>query len=1002
MGTQKLLPLLMVVAVIAAGSFWWIASREEAVAREAQALPSEARAPSAPTRSADLARPEFQAEESSQPVPAREVVEAAPEVEAPVIREKVSGSRAPRVVRGRVLDREGNPIPGAKIYASDQFAGAIDFDGESSVPWLRRSQAESAEDGTFELEGPKRDTFRVAVRKSGYAPFDRAEIPVPPENDVQLEPFVLAQGAILRGRVVGPGGNGIGGAELSVLSEERGINMIMGDGELPNTVAADGQGYFTIDQLACGPYRILVRSEEHPPRIFEGTADTPGEEISGLRFELEAGEVIAGRVTGIPRALDEDLVVQARKANETGGFALLDFLNTRSVAVEDGSFELRGMEVGARYDLQLRRESDEPNDFFGGSSRSGRVRVESGDRNVLLEYQPEATVAFQVMDSKTREPITELEVHAGIEWPRPVMEGGRPQRSFPDGQVLVGDLRPDSETDRIQIEVRSTGYRTYERSDIAAAAGEDIDLGVIYLDPVPVVRVTVVDGKTGEPVEGARVQLVKEEDSNGFEFRHSISIGTDEDEGSVFEADGSARTDSEGRAELTSLEGERCTLQVRSPDYAPFDRPGIYMTPGEIIEQEVELTPGGFVHVTVLDPDGAPVGGARVAHRPPQKGQTGVMVLGGGFGASGEVTSSDGIARFRNLEAGSHSFKLEEGEAGSVFFAGGTMELRGEDVGAEQEGWSEVAVVEGETSTLTLTTSPRGSLEGQVREGGVILTGANLQLKEDKPQEMAFHLPGMSSSPESRSDGEGRYRFDQVKEGRYVLTVSHSTRAMPVDFEVSVEEGENVFDLNLAVAVIEGQVLDSEGQPIPGVRVQAERAQAEGGGPRTRTIMMISTGSDTVVQMGGGPATETTYTDGEGRYTLRGVQPDVELVVKGEGEDVQPGQSDRVRVAPDEVKRNVDFVLEAGGSILVEAIKADGAPASFQMVRANYEGEDDSVEPKFGFVQTGSTTLTGLRPGPWRVNVSAAGPGGDEANGPPDQVIDVIAGEEAPATFTVD
>jgi hypothetical protein len=147
---------------------------------------------------------------------------------------------------------------------------------------------------------------------------------------------------------------------------------------------------------------------------------------------------------------------------------------------------------------------------------------------------------------------------------------------------------------------------------------------------------------------------------------------------------------------------------------------------------------------------------------------------------------------------------------------------------------------------------------------------------------------------------------------------------------------------------------------------------------------------------------ERTYSDSEGRYTLRGVTSDVELSIKAEGDAVQPGESAVVTVGPDEVRTDVDIVLQPAGAILVEAKLPDGSPARMQIVQASFAGETDTpVEPKFSFLQQGSTELKGLKPGRWRVNVRSAqgGPGGAAGE---DQEIEVEPGATATATFEVE
>jgi hypothetical protein len=323
----------------------------------------------------------------------------------------------------------------------------------------------------------------------------------------------------------------------------------------------------------------------------------------------------------------------------------------------------------------------------------------------------------------------------------------------------------------------------------------------------------------------------------------------------------------------------------------------------------------------------------------------------------------------------------------------------------DDDTWTQVNVVEGERSEVLLRAAPRAVLAGRVREAGKVLPGATLRLEKDSAREAGpgFVLPGMSRGPEARSDGEGRYRVDDVQTGRYTLTVEHPTRRMPTELEVELREGENTFDVDLPLSIVSGRIVDDEGKGLAGVRVWPERAEPEGGRRmQMRMVMVDDSGGAGVFDSG--QFGERALTDAEGRYTLRGVATDVDLVVRAEGDEVQPGRSGSVRVAPDETRADVDIALSAAGSILVEARLSDGAPARFQLVQAEFLGTDEPrPEPKFSFLQEGSTVLRGLKPGRWRVNVRSAqsGPPGSGESGQ-DQEIEVRPREEARASFEVE
>jgi hypothetical protein len=278
----------------------------------------------------------------------------------------------------------------------------------------------------------------------------------------------------------------------------------------------------------------------------------------------------------------------------------------------------------------------------------------------------------------------------------------------------------------------------------------------------------------------------------------------------------------------------------------------------------------------------------------------------------------------------------------------------------------------------------------------------SLSEKKEGAARRGMMMPFGGGGKRSKSDGDGRYALDDIKAGTYTLKVEHPTRRMAQEFDLDIAAGENSFDVDLSLSVIEGRITDLDGKPIPGLEVSAERAVQEEGGGQFFAIRMEMSNDDTVISTSGDLGGESTTTDADGRYRLRGVTPDVELVVKATGDRIQPAQSEPLTVAPDQVKNNVDFSAAAGGAVAVEATLADGAPARFCMVRATYQGTADDVEPKFTFMESGSVRLTGLRPGPWTVNVQKAGPGRLDGDEGIDHEVEVLAGQTVEASIRLD
>jgi protocatechuate 3,4-dioxygenase beta subunit len=1000
MGNRLTLPLLLLAALLAGGAFFWMTGSDR---RASPAVRGDERAAAPAERAPDtLVAPAIVPSATSAPqVPAR--VELA-EKEAPKSAAKPKSADEVSV-SGRVIDRFGTPIAGARVTAAADTGFPMDLEIERDFPWLKRQRTQTDAEGRFRFERVEPGSLKVAVRSPGFAPHEQRGVLVP-KADTELEPLVLARGAVLSGVVVDPEGRGVAGARLVRDEIENGAGMFFVGAREPSAVTgADGR--FRIDELACGAWRFIVQSEEHPDLVVEGVAEEPGVEQGGLRWQLAPGATIAGTVTGVPSGERDELEVHALRGS--GGDEFLGLGAARVAKVEaSGAFLLRGLEVGQRYGLQARRAQQDDERGFWERSRSNSVQARAGDSGVVLAYQPEAALLFTVFDAKTRAPLEAFQVESGIDWPVPLTdEGGRPRKLFPGGAVRVGGLRPSSDQERVQLNVRATGYEDYERADIAVRAGQELDLGSIFLEPVPVVRVQVTDRKTHAPIVGANVRVQKQQ-GDAMNVRRTISIGDDEGVETLDFGEGrSATTDEHGWAEVTSYEGETVEISARAKGYAPGKLEGVFLPRGERLEQALALSQGGEVLVQVLDAQGLPLAGARVEHRSESDGpQGGVFVLGGHGHGQGEVTDTAGQVLFTNLAAGLHSFRLGEKDSGGPMFATrDTVVVHGMDSGDEEEGWSQLQVGEGARAELTLRAAPRAVLTGRVREAGKVLAGATVRLAKERPAgaPRAPMMPGMGGGGlEAKSDGEGRYRIDDVKEDRYTLTVEHPTRRMPQEFALTLREGENTFDVDLALSIVSGQVRDGNGKPLAGVRVWPER-QAGDGAPamRFRMVMIDDGGGGGVVDSG--QFGERAVTDAEGRYTLRGVTSDVDLVVQAEGDTVQPGKSEVVRLAPNEVKEGIDLELEAAGSILVEAKLSDGAPARFQLVQAEYLGESDPpLQPKFGFLQQGSTELNGLKPGRWKVSVRSAQGGPQGENAGQDQEIEVKPLEKATATFEVE
>lgn len=1001
--------LLVVVTVVCLGGLGWFLFRTGDAAGEHGGVERVAPAGANPgsATEAELSAGAGAGDAAAVPAALR-AQQAAPDSDAAAKKPTASDRSGTKVV-GRVVDEGGRPLAGAEVQVinamAEEFFGRLRESGTAP----RRVTTDGA--GHFEWIGAKPGANTVTVRADGFAPFEKqAQIPIDALHDVG--DLRVALGSVLSGQVVDDTGRGVGGAALFLVENDFELAFptpeLLGGGALVKT---QPDGSFRIGSFACGPWKIRVHSEDHPDRVFEGNADRPGFEQSGLRFELAAGTTIEGVALGVPADQLAKVKVRAQSLDERGAMGFGIGLRSREAEVgPDGRFRLRGLSADQRWQLQLRgAPASGGMEFFRQRARSTAVRASSGDRGVQLRWQQDSGITLQVVDAKTRKPLEQFEVTAGQGWRIEPLRGadGKPQKHFPEGRVRVGDLYPSADGGGAQVEVRAPGYTDWKLASIELRAETDIDLGVIELDPTPTLVVTVLDAATQAPVADARVSLrPARKASNDHEVRMSISIGGDGDDVEI--DDGSetrrARTDDKGVATLSSFPGQTCTLRIESEGRAPYERDDLQLPEDARHDETVRLSAGGSVAIHVTDTAGRPIGGLRLEHR--RSSERGPPMPFGGRPDAALVTNSAGMAYASNLEAGKHRFRVAEPGAGGMRVGRASFSLAGmgDDDGG---GWSEVDVVEGQQSTLELQTAARASLAGTIREAGLALAGATLNLEEARDEDAmearfgrGMRLGGMGGG-DARTSGQGEYLIEGRKPGKYRLVVEHALRAMPESFPIELREGENRLDVDLLLTTIEGRITDPQGKPIAGVKMSAEEAQEESGGTRMMFAFALDDGGGETVTIGDGSAAPPSTTDADGHYVLRGVAAGKPLVVRAETKDWQPGRSERVEVAPGENKKGVDFTLERGGKLEIEALDAADKPVRMALVTATPQG---GGEPKTGVIGTaGVCTLSGLKPGSYSVTVRRMGPPNGGSGGAPDAQTGVVAaGESTQLSFRFD
>jgi RNA polymerase sigma factor (sigma-70 family) len=298
-------------------------------------------------------------------------------------------------MRGRVLDPEGEPVPGAEVSAT--VLGPAFGRERRGPPGLRpgeRGAAEPAAEarttsdaaGAFELVLDRPGLSRLVIERDGHAPIGRKGL-VFLGQDLDLGTFELEPGVTLAGRVLDEDGGPVAGAELWQERLDEGLSF--GPGAVqPERVGVSGaDGRFELRRQAVGEWRLEARSERHAPAQRSGTTQRAGERVADLELVLARGARVHGRVLGL-EALERgraSVLARPQGEGEPGGRL------RRATLDEQGAFELGGLEPGAEVELfvvldGVELDEHEPRALAGSAQRVRAGGDANGDGEEVLLY----------------------------------------------------------------------------------------------------------------------------------------------------------------------------------------------------------------------------------------------------------------------------------------------------------------------------------------------------------------------------------------------------------------------------------------------------------------------------------------------------------------------------------------------------------------------------------------------------------------------------------------
>lgn len=497
-----------------------------------------------------------------------------------------------------------------------------------------------------------------------------------------------------------------------------------------------------------------------------------------------------------------------------------------------------------------------------------------------------------------------------------------------DGRFTVKDLPPG----RYMLRVAAPGYATAFRSGVIVTVDERSAEPRITLDRGAGYEGRVLDG-SGRGIGGAQVLAVAAP-GPGTNRIERVDVRS--------AADGSYRLD-------TLTPGVRYFIEAWAEGFAPA---GQFPVVGEgVTKKDFKLSPAGRIEGRITDEQtGAPLPGVEVT------------LAAGSFvqmSPVSTVTDADGYYQFPHVSEGPLVLFSAKGD--------GYQQVDQMDLGGVKRAEARVKVKAGETTVLDWTL-PRGArVEGTVTDTrGEPVPYVTVGLL-DRRRRWAGESTGVT-------DAEGRYRIDGLRPAEYDLRVTAPGFAPITDdakARVTVPDSlePTLWDIVLEEgATLLGVVKTPEGAPQGGAVLTVKAV----GGPRAvrdrvRDIVAVSSAS--------------------GTYTLRGIPPNVSVVVVAEHDIFVRSESAPQRLTPGQEKELV-LVLRPGVSVAGRVVDQRGNPVAEARVRwgnvddapagrlRNAWEADEYLGPRVLYADVdGRFTIPNLEPGKTLVKVQKEGYG---------------------------
>jgi protocatechuate 3,4-dioxygenase beta subunit len=517
-----------------------------------------------------------------------------------------------RALRGRVVAaKDDSPIVGATVSVAPP-QGFMMSAGANTVSGM----AITGLDGQFEIGGLEARTYGIDATQPDYSP-NSGRIEMGADADTDDFVIKLSRGGTITGVVRD------GQKQLQVNAQILLTKIPMGGG--PQTVSTGADGRYSFEKITPGEYMVMrAPSGGGPLMLIGGMKQVVVREGETTVHDLDESSKInlTGRVLRGGQPVGSAMLFFT--SSDAGG-ATTDIKQSRTDA--DGRYQI-GLDAAGAYSVVVASGGA----MFGGRQSGVPIQVPDQPNPVVDVTVKAAGISGRVLNGEGK-PVSgamvSVQSTAAAGGGDGHGRGGMRDQSESDGTFLIEGLEPGT----YALTVSAAGYRNAEAPPVTVANDSDVPAVEVRLEPGRTVRGRVLDAN-GMGIAGAMVMTAP---AGAAPSGSGPSVATDVNGTFVITAPG------DGPIDLTAI------AQGVPPARA------MAVQPQEGVDMVVRAPRPGHVRLTVVDPNGSLVAGAKVTCRAVPD------YLGSRFANQQQTTGADGVTVVGSLAPGGYELTVTAG-----------------------------------------------------------------------------------------------------------------------------------------------------------------------------------------------------------------------------------------------------------------------------------------------------------------------------------------------------